>query len=607
MEVAGLLKAKIERLVKQGDQALLDFLSIVFCCDGKIDPHSAAFHYYNNCWGQEKFEEVKKVLTTQEALIQDSPEGIRINCPEPEGVAQVLGDFLFDQRLMHYSSLLREIMATPEGNYFLLELAKAGPYIGEEDLVHISKVVGGSYYNQIYDAITKNSLLIWLFSSRKHEYFRLLPQLRKLVLLEDKELVDALAFIYIAQSIQEEAGVLVQDCSPHKKQLPFLLARSAIHETRWYGLQGFKTTSIGDALIRPVVAQRLETSRPELIALLDSLPEGAMRYLVEQVALGYDWEGRSLRSPIGYFRYYEEFAFCLLDDNRMRSLRDQVLNRFAELGLAAIASSYVSTKGGQIGEPTFVLAPELRDFLCDRLNARQFIGPLFSADIEKSHALFHILGDFVRYSEAVSRNRIEARATEAGVSPKEAIESLCNESLLRIEDDTLRVVNGQRYQSMLVERYRKPIVDYLLSARQPMKPEVKLTPAPRPIRPPEPSLPFEITFPPYDDGKALVFGRGKLGGKIAWGFEAGKPLSAENLVTSDLYDINQPHVGSFQQTRTGKSTLASCVILQVAFQGVPVVVIDPKPDYVSSLIPVTRTIASYLEHRQAIEKRFMET
>lgn len=120
------------------------------------------------------------------------------------------------------------------------------------------------------------------------------------------------------------------------------------------------------------------------------------------------------------------------------------------------------------------------------------------------------------------------------------------------------------------------------------------------------AIPYKITFPPYDNGKTLVFGRGPLENKIAWGFDASKDLSVETLVTSDLHDINQPHVGSFQQTRTGKSTLASCVILQVAFQGIPVVVVDPKPDYVSGLIPILRTISRHPSYKATIEKRFEE-
>jgi len=123
-----------------------------------------------------------------------------------------------------------------------------------------------------------------------------------------------------------------------------------------------------------------------------------------------------------------------------------------------------------------------------------------------------------------------------------------------------------------------------------------------------PQLPkdYKITFPPYDDGSSLVFGRRELKDKIAWGYEVGKELSPESLVTTDLFDINEPHVASFQQTRYGKSTLAGCVALQVAFQGVPVVVIDPKPDYAASLIPIAQTIAHSPDLKTQIEKRFKD-
>jgi len=117
-------------------------------------------------------------------------------------------------------------------------------------------------------------------------------------------------------------------------------------------------------------------------------------------------------------------------------------------------------------------------------------------------------------------------------------------------------------------------------------------------------VPFKITFPPYDDGSALVFGRGSLKDKIAFGFETGKTLSAENLWLWDLHDVNQPFVACFQQVGMGKSTLASCVMLQSAFQGVPVVVFDPKPDYVASLGPVSQTIKAFPDYERGIGERF---
>jgi len=98
---------------------------------------------------------------------------------------------------------------------------------------------------------------------------------------------------------------------------------------------------------------------------------------------------------------------------------------------------------------------------------------------------------------------------------------------------------------------------------------------------------YSITFPPYSTGTTLVFGRKELEGKIAWGYEIGKPLSYDSIVTSDLTDMNEGHIGFFMSVRSGKSTLAASAILQAAFQSIPVVVIDPKPDYVSNMIPLS--------------------
>jgi len=124
------------------------------------------------------------------------------------------------------------------------------------------------------------------------------------------------------------------------------------------------------------------------------------------------------------------------------------------------------------------------------------------------------------------------------------------------------------------------------------------------VREEEPIVPFKITFPPYDDGSTLVFGRGFLKDKIALGFDAEKQFSAENLWLWNLHDVNQPFVACFQQVGMGKSTLASCIMLQSAFQGVPVVVFDPKPDYVASLGPVSQTMKVLQDYEKGIAERF---
>lgn len=195
---------------------------------------------------------------------------------------------------------------------------------------------------------------------------------------------------------------------------------------------------------------------------------------------------------------------------------------------------------------------------------------------------------YIPMSDLIKEKNIEKSIRDGKTEEWRPIDELRKkqkiEKIIRTEEDVL--MKPKQEESHI----EKPSV--------PAKPD-ESTPAPRPAQ-------FEITFPPYSDGKSLVFGRGQLKNKIAWGFEASKPLSIETFVTSDLHDINQPHVGSFQQIRTGKSTLASCVVLQVAFQGIPVVVFDPKPDYVSGLIPIIKTIDTYPDYSEKIKMRFKD-
>ena len=115
---------------------------------------------------------------------------------------------------------------------------------------------------------------------------------------------------------------------------------------------------------------------------------------------------------------------------------------------------------------------------------------------------------------------------------------------------------------------------------------------------------FSISFPPYSNQTTLIFGRDKLQGKIAWGYELGKRLEYDSMVISDLTDINEGHIGFFMSVRNGKSTLAASAILQAAFQSIPVVVIDPKPDYVSNMIPLSKGLTVNPAFKQGTAPRF---
>jgi hypothetical protein len=115
---------------------------------------------------------------------------------------------------------------------------------------------------------------------------------------------------------------------------------------------------------------------------------------------------------------------------------------------------------------------------------------------------------------------------------------------------------------------------------------------------------YSITFPPYASGDSLVFGEGHLKDRIALGFEVGKKLTTESVITWDIHSVDQPFICSFQQIGMGKSTLANCIMLQAVFQSIPVVVFDPKPDYLASVMPVSKTIDRFPDYRDPIEERF---
>ncbi|MBI3979800.1 MAG: hypothetical protein HY331_16615 [Chloroflexi bacterium] len=342
MEDLSSLKSKVEKLARerQDDQALLDLLTIVLCLNGKVSGLSPALLYYRSYWGQNRLNQVVEVLAVQEAVLEEGPESLRygyqrdlqIRHPQPELVAGELADLLFKERRAHYDSLLEQVRCIDGGEDYLRVLAKAGPDLDEGVLGYAYKVLSGKPLDRIRRTLTENALLIFEWSGRRHDRYRLLPQLVRIVLSGDTG------------------------------------------------------------------------TRVEPPSRVDSTP----------------------------------------------------------------------------------------------------------------------------------------------VAP------------------------------------------------------------PNPHEPPQPAGPFQITFPPHDNGTGLVFGRGPLKDRLVLGIEAGKPFSVEHLVTLGLHNINQPHVGVFQQIRTGKSTLAGSIMLQAAFQGVPVVAIDPKPDYVSNLIPVAETIARYPDHKESVEARFRE-
>ena len=625
-----LIKTKLTRLAQRGNGAALAFITVILTGEGlcrKEQGYPQGFSDYRTHWGEVKFEEVKKELV-EEGVLKEDESYLALNLSgienlqngERQKLAGSLAEFLFNEAKPFYMGALKETLTYPEGRYILEELAKVGPIFSEESVAHVSLAAGHKYWQQAKLALSRAGLLVYWFSSKRHDYYRLFPPVIPLAKMESVTLRDALAFVYIAQNVRDGCGVLKQDMS-YLAESEVLTVLGLIEERRWYGLSGFVTTREGESVARFVLEQRLKAVRNELIVLLNSLPKKLAGFLVRECALpswvaGGDW-GRAEKRPqygfgfaCGRGRTDEPAHPCLLEDERVLGERNKLFQAFVAKSLMVKVHSYVSTRGGEMRELVYVPAPELKGFFQEYLTTENIRDPLFPTELETKHQLYHFL---LPPYEAFERAELKLPGLESLVQGEEvrgraqkALDKLSKAGLIIEREGKLLVSNRTDYREAVRKEYFLPLVDSLLEPERMPIPEIidKKEQKEKEVEQEKPPMPFKITFPPYATSATLVFGRGTLKDKIALGFEASKEPFPESLVLWDLHDVNQPFVASFQQVGMGKSTLAGCIMLQSAFQGVPVIVFDPKPDYIASLVPVSRTIKAFRDHEKGITERF---
>lgn len=178
---------KIDRLAQEGDGTLLDFLSIVLCCDGTALRNNPANFYWSLStyfapWDRRagEFEKAKTRLVADGIIKETWEHHLCINHPKPKDVAEELGDYLFARRADHYDKLLTDILRVPENRFFLERLAALAPVVRHTDLAEIYAIVGQERGRQAEDTLLKNALLVWETGSNKYNYYRLIPQIRNL-------------------------------------------------------------------------------------------------------------------------------------------------------------------------------------------------------------------------------------------------------------------------------------------------------------------------------------------------------------------------------------------------------------------------------------------
>lgn len=481
LEIKELLKAKLLRIV-QGDEATIAFVNILFTCGGEVQ--DSIFASYRASWGGERFNDVKKHLI-EEGVILEKDESLILNYPafealshaEKDKLVKEFSQFLFEKGWPFYRKVLKEALSTKEGEYILSEFAKAGPFLDESNMEHVSRVAGWRYYSEVRELIEKTGLFVRYLSNKKHYQYRLFLPLITLF-RETPEQEEALAFIYIAK---HEDEVLQSDIPKHVDQMLIesLEILNLIEKRIWNKFTLFKTTPEGDLRAKPLIQQRLERVRPALEKALQDIPPRALLWLWNTVL-----EDRSSDARITSYYYHHEYGElklfgekkgdmdkkpkCLLNVEKLDNLRIDFLKLLEERGLAVRVHRHVSTRGGETRDEVYVIAPEVLEFIRNYLTCHNIVtdepGPLFPEELQVKHKFWHALYLWGVVNSWKDTRLDEARKYDLNETEfKKVMDSLVNQGLVKETEKTWELVDKYRFQQFIREKFLVPLVEYLFA------------------------------------------------------------------------------------------------------------------------------------------------
>ncbi|MEM2922399.1 MAG: type IV secretion system DNA-binding domain-containing protein [Candidatus Bathyarchaeia archaeon] len=578
LERKDLLKAKLTRIAKGDDEAALSFITTLLTSGGLVKKFSGlplGFSDYRSLWGETKYEEVKQRLI-DDGIIYESDDFIGLNLPsfqylsdeERRQIVEEICVLLFREAFPHYEIVLRKLLSSPEGQYILNEFGKIGAGLSDENIAHISGAVGPSYFFSIVEPLRKIGLFVHLFSSKRHDYYRLFPSLISAMELDPQSL-EALVFVYIAQGVNSQ-GVLAWDCKAPPFIIDLLYGLGFIEKNPWYKLLCLKCTQKGAEKASAYVRKLLEEAKPAIEGFLREVNPRLLQYLWTEVIGTSEWpnEGRRV-SPwsewgnvawgISDVGIREENFFCLLNDDRIRRLRDRLLEMLVQKKLSVKVYNYVSTRGGETREQVYVIAPEAKEFIHQFLERRGLkpSGPLFPERYQILHRLYHLMSLYSSqglcpkktYFLMGERYGLERKQIE------EAFHSLIQRGIVKEEGDYWNIVDAVAYRKSIEKLFFLPLVEYVLTEERPI-----ITPARIPM--PTPILSAEPKPSPPSIRLQLVLGRTREGDKYYW-----EPLSEPN-----------PHLLIVGSSGVGKTQTAKSILYQLTGK-VPAFVIDFENEY----------------------------
>lgn len=166
--------------------------------------------------------------------------------------------------------------------------------------------------------------------------------------------------VYIGQNIRKE-GILQSEIN-EEQLIQNLLSKGMIKENHWFFNQ-FLTTDDGFILGKRLVSEIIKDKEKLLQNKLEDIPTKILgffikRYISKELVFPAEKPSWIVTSP-----YIGSWENNILFDSRIWILHDKLFTILKDFGLCVKTYNYVSTRGGELRNLSYVLSSETQDFL----------------------------------------------------------------------------------------------------------------------------------------------------------------------------------------------------------------------------------------------------
>ncbi len=182
---------------------------------------------------------------------------------------------------------------------------------------------------------------------------------------EKKGILELLQRIYMGSHIREEGVRQDEDfISQNESHLEILSSSELVKSRKWYGNRVVAPTNRGIGFAKTIIQENLQRNSGVIKSLISSINESLLGFIVNHL-LSRTLSLEVSEADIG--EYYWDWQEIIFLDKRAKRAKNELLEGLKSLGLSVSVHYYVSTRGKELRELNYVIAPEIRRYLQDEV------------------------------------------------------------------------------------------------------------------------------------------------------------------------------------------------------------------------------------------------